>query len=96
VIVSVDVSQLLVDETTPFGSLGVNVALHDVDPLAFTVMVVAGVAPLLEANGAVLSVNVMAAVPEQLALVYRLKVTVPEAVPPAPRVTVAVSFGSHT
>jgi hypothetical protein len=86
--VRVDTSQPDVEPPIAFGSVGVKTALHETLLLAVTSTVV-----LLEANGALVSVQVPSTVPVQLLLSYNVNSTLPLAAAPLPVVIVAVSFG---
>src|SRR6266508_984096 len=88
-IVTVDVSQWLVEPVTALGSLGVKTARHEI--VVFEVKTVV----LFVVNGALLSVNVPSTVPVQSALEYSVNSTVPLTGVPPCVVTVAESFGSQ-
>ena len=88
-IVTVDVSQWLVEPATAFGSVGVNVARHEIVVLGCSDGGVVG-----RRTAAVVSVNVASTVPVQLPLSYSVNITVRYR-RSAAVVTVAVSFGSQ-
>src|SRR2546425_10310102 len=91
-ILSVDISQLLVEPTT-LGSVGVNVTRQETVVLAVNtvVLLVLAVPPT---SG--MPTNCAAGAPAQFPFKKRLNVTDPLACAPLPSTTVAVSFGSQS